>query len=213
MPEETIDALKHFHRRREARLRQRLAATDDLVGKYWILKFIYRNRKFEKQFLQKYLDIGGKSSTIKLPITEADGGPGSGNHGHKGVPGQVGGSAPSGPAKELSEAISTGRVSTKLNKKKQSKHTKGSPAYEKAVKAGQKVSVMYLSDADVQALVSQYSGKGHIRISKGQIRETFEHTSPIGVHVNIFGKEAETTRGTIHYSKSGAHIVPSSPKK
>lgn len=96
MPEETIDAIERFHRRREARLRQRLDEAKDLMKKYRILKAIYNNQKFERQFLQKYLDIGGKSSTIKLSVTTQDGGSGSGNHNHAGILGKVGGSAPSG---------------------------------------------------------------------------------------------------------------------
>ena len=44
----------------------------------------------------KPLDKTPHSGTIKLENTNTDGGPGSGNHGHKGVKGQRGGSAPSG---------------------------------------------------------------------------------------------------------------------
>ena len=42
---------------------------------------------------------------------KSDGGPGSGNHGHEGVPGQIGGSAPSGAATndKLSSAMKSGR--------------------------------------------------------------------------------------------------------
>jgi hypothetical protein len=46
-------------------------------------------------FHSKTLDLGRSSDTIKLQESNYDGGPGSGNFGHKGVPGQVGGSAPS----------------------------------------------------------------------------------------------------------------------
>ena len=42
------------------------------------------------------LDKPSTSGKIKLENPNTDGGPGSGNFGHKGVPGQVGGSAPSG---------------------------------------------------------------------------------------------------------------------
>lgn len=40
---------------------------------------------------------------------EEDGGPGSGNHGHEGVPGQVGGSAPSGDAKMSKDSFQKGK--------------------------------------------------------------------------------------------------------
>lgn len=213
MPEETIDALKHFHRRREARLRQRLAATDDLVGKYWVLKSIYRNRKFEKQFLQKYLDIGGKSSTIKLPITEMDGGPGSGNHGHKGVPSQIGGSLPAATSEVLREAISAGQISTKLSRSKQSKHRKGSPRYQKAVERGAHVSYMTIDDNEVEAIVKSKAGTGKPYGSGQHFKETIDVGKPVGFYLSERGEEKETTRLTIHYGSKDCHVVPASPKK
>lgn len=78
---EMVEAIEQFYKRREARLRRRLDQTEDLVGKYRILKAIHNNRKSERRFWGEQNE---------------DGGPGSGNFGHEGVPGQVGGSAPSG---------------------------------------------------------------------------------------------------------------------
>lgn len=206
MTEEEIErAVEQFYKRREVRLRARLEKTTDLLEKYHLLKAIHHNRK-------KLIDKWLKTDTIKSKDITKDGGPGSGNHGHKGVPGQIGGSAPAGPKEDLAEAIKTGRVKTKLDKKKQSKHTKGSRAYQKAIDAGKYVSVITISDAEVQKLVDQYSGKGHIHIINGQIKETFEHTEVIGMYVSRTGESAETKRGTIHYSKDGSHIVPSVPK-
>lgn len=198
----------------QERLRIRLGATEDPLEQYRLIRAIHRHPKLRAlAYIYNTLDKNTQKVIIKLPHPQhMDGGPGSGNFGHKGVPGQVGGSAPSGPAQELSDAIATGRVSTKLDRKKQSKHTKGTPAYEKAIKAGKKVSVMYLSDSEIQRLVSKYSGKGHIRIKNGQIKETFEHTSVIGTYVSRTGEVSETKRGTIHYSKSGTHVVPSLPR-
>lgn len=43
---------------------------------------------------KNFLDNGAKQVTIKFQETSEDGGPGSGNHDHDGVPGQLGGSAP-----------------------------------------------------------------------------------------------------------------------
>jgi len=51
------------------------------------------------KLLLRCLTHESTSDRIKVsPSITTDGGPGSGNHGHKGVPGQVGGSAPSGVA-------------------------------------------------------------------------------------------------------------------
>ncbi len=52
-------------------------------------------RRLCREVLEKNpLDFSGKPDRIDSRIPHSDGGPGSGNFGHKGVPGQVGGSAP-----------------------------------------------------------------------------------------------------------------------
>lgn len=66
--------------------------------------------KFLENFLYQPLTKEAISAIIKLHNFNADGGPGSGNFGHKGVPGQVGGSAPGGEASGSSEA-ETGKSS------------------------------------------------------------------------------------------------------
>lgn len=104
LSEDTRNAIRLFYRRREARLRQRLAAAEDLMERYRLLKAIYANRRSaskmfgERNFYGQPLDIGGKSYTIKFQNISADGGPGSGNHGHKGRPGKQGGSSASASA-------------------------------------------------------------------------------------------------------------------
>lgn len=49
-----------------------------------------------KNLTKEPIDLGGKSPTIKLSITEGDGGPGSGNFGHEGRKGKLGGSSSGG---------------------------------------------------------------------------------------------------------------------
>ena len=61
------------------------------------------------------LDISGKSGSIKLENLHDDGGPGSGNFGHKGVPGQVGGSAPASSASSSAGASSSSGSSAASN--------------------------------------------------------------------------------------------------
>ena len=51
---------------------------------------------------EKSIDKSAQSVTIKSKETTEDGGPGSGNYGHKGVPGETGGSAP-GPGSASSD--------------------------------------------------------------------------------------------------------------
>lgn len=68
---------------------------------------------------------------------------------------------------------------------------------------------------DPEGLLKRFAGTGIPR--KGQpgvpgFRETVDFKERIGIWLNKEGTiQLPTTRGTIHYSKNGAHIVPSSP--
>lgn len=61
-----------------------------------------------------------------------------------------------------------------------------------------------------EQLIKQYSGSGQ-PIGNNKERVDFGHV--IGYYVDeSTGRSYPTTMGIIHYSKSGAHIVPSKPK-
>ena len=68
---------------------------------------------------------------------------------------------------------------------------------------------------DPEGLLRRYAGTG--RIERGQpgmpgYKETVDFGEQIGIWKNKEGTiELATTRGTIHYGKKGAHIVPSNP--
>ena len=51
----------------------------------------------------------GEAEPDGFDTFDEDGGPGSGNHGHEGIPGQVGGSAPSGDAKMSKDSFQKGK--------------------------------------------------------------------------------------------------------
>lgn len=64
---------------------------------------------------------------------------------------------------------------------------------------------------DIQDLVNKYAGSGDLKISKNKWNniELIEHNENIGIFVNIDKTERfETKRFSIHYSKTGVHIVP-----
>jgi hypothetical protein len=64
---------------------------------------------------------------------------------------------------------------------------------------------------EAQKLVNRYAGTGELlRDRKGQWRQTelVEAGRPIGVAVSSNGTEMPTSKGIIHYSKTGTHIVP-----
>jgi filamentous hemagglutinin len=68
--------------------------------------------------------------------------------------------------------------------------------------------------ADPEMLIEMYAGKAAPIIIDGEWnnRERFEHTEFIGIWKSSDGvKSLPTSRGVIHYSKHGVHIVPARP--
>lgn len=162
---------------------------------------------------EKTLDFSTPANTIKSKGTSEDGGPGSGNHGHKGVPGQVGGSLPATTAEALKKAIATGSISTKLSRSKQSKHKKGTAKYNNAIAKGNHVSYMTVDDDAIESIVKTKSGTGKPYGGGQHFKETVDVGKPVGFYLNERGEEKETTRVTIHYGSKDCHVVPASPKK
>ena len=206
--------------------------------------------------LNKILDNYTNYGRIKLENPHDDGGPGSGNFGHKGVPGQVGVSAPSSGAnvsgasgnttaspssgtqssgnsgnvqpssgnthlsspqdvrKELEARIANGKISTKLDAKKQSDHIVGSDRYNKRIAKGDHPSILEIPEGERQAFIDQYVENGELTLRRdGSIRVQFKHSSDVGTWVSEDGSEtAKTNRGSIHLSKTGTHIVPEEPE-
>jgi len=91
------EEIAKFRERRATRLRTRGIVPD------WL--------EAEKKTPQKTIDKSAQSVTIKSKGFIKDGGPGSGNHGHKGVPGQAGGSAPSGKSGITAFKRNDGKIS------------------------------------------------------------------------------------------------------
>lgn len=116
--------------------------------------------------------------------------------------------------KEFKKKIANGEISTKLSMKAQSKHHKGSDRYNQAVANGQNPSVVTVSDSEVQKIIDTHSSTGkHFKFADGTIRVRFVHTEIIGVYVDRNGNKKDTKRGTVHFSRKGAHIVPADPDK
>ncbi len=94
---------------------------------------------------------------------------------------------------------------TALHEDRQGKHIVGNRNYI----PGRSIFVGTLKDA--QKLIREFSGKG---TPAGANRERVDFGKIIGYYVDPqTGKKYPTTMGIIHYSKYGAHIVPSKPKK
>ena len=125
-----------------------------------------------------------------------------------------GGAASTGDAATaLRDGIRSGKISTRLDRKKQAKHIKGSDRYNKAIREGLHPSTLSIDQRQQQALINTYTKTGTPFLRKnGSVRVRFHHSSTIGTYVSSDGSIAKPTqRGQIHFSSSGAHIVPDLP--
>lgn len=107
----------------------------------------------------------------------------------------------------VEDAIRSGKVLKKINKDKQSRHTK----------SGHIPGRSYL-DGDLefaQALVDKLSGTGYAFVDENgnwNHRERVMAKHIIGTHVDMDGSETKTNMAMIAYSKTGSHIYPAKRK-
>lgn len=158
------------------------------------------------------LTTSNSTDTIVIE-TNQDGGPGSGNFGHGGRPGKAGGSLPKTSSGIIANAVKEGKISTKLDSAKQSKHIKDSALYRKAVEKGDFVSTINIGNSELQEIIRKKSGTGTGYSNGKQFKEVVDAEKVIGTYVDRKGNEKATSKLTIHYSRNGCHVVPASPKK
>ncbi|ODA08838.1 MULTISPECIES: polymorphic toxin type 50 domain-containing protein [Paenibacillus] len=121
----------------------------------------------------------------------------------EGVPSYGKKSVPAGPYREVDS------YPVKVKHGDQEKHIVGTPNYKQDLANGKNKSIFYGDNKTAQELLDSYSGKGAM-FKAG--RERIDFGKPIGKYYNRdTGMFEETTKGIIHYSKDGAHIVPAAP--
>lgn len=166
---------------------------------------------------KKYLTSDNKTDIMTMKGEEnLDGAPignqnAAGPHNMGASQNKTGGMLPPCKNSDVQEAIKNGSIKTNIDSKKQSKHYKNSDAYKKAVKQGKNVSTLTIDEEKAQKLIKMYKAKGDCYGKDGAFKSTFTYTSVIGDYVSKSGQVMPTKRGTIHYSKSGCHIVPAKP--
>ncbi|WP_179104444.1 T7SS effector LXG polymorphic toxin [Virgibacillus proomii] len=112
-------------------------------------------------------------------------------------------SVPVGPYREVNG------FPVKVKSGAQEKHIPNTPNYKQELANGKNKSILYGDNKTAQELLDKFAGKG-TSINKNKERVEFDQV--IGKYYDMdTGKYTNTTRGMIHYSKSGAHIVPSEP--
>lgn len=86
---------------------------------------------------------------------------------------------------------------------KQAKHLPGQSNYDSSK------STITIGIQELQRLVEQRAGTGR---REGQSKEVVDFGAIIGLYrAKPNAPGVPTTRGTIHYSKTGAHVVPAGP--
>ncbi|KML15056.1 transposase [Bacillus sp. LK10] len=115
-------------------------------------------------------------------------------------------SVPKGPYHEVNG------FPAKVKPGAQEKHIPDAPNYKQEVANGRPNKSIFNGDNKIaQELLDKFAGKG---TKIGEHKERVDFGQVIGKYYDKdTGKYVETTRGLIHYSKNGAHIVPSEPLK
>lgn len=115
-------------------------------------------------------------------------------------------SVPKGPYREVNG------FPVKVKPGAQEKHIPDAPNYKQEVANGRPNKSIFNGDnKTAQELLDKFAGKG---TKIGEHKERVDFGQVIGKYYDKdTGKYVETTRGLIHYSKNGAHIVPSEPLK
>ncbi|MGJ9696132.1 polymorphic toxin type 50 domain-containing protein [Actinotignum sp. GS-2025a] len=94
---------------------------------------------------------------------------------------------------------------TEVHFGKQAKHLSGQPGYDPTK------STITLNIVEIQKLIDRKARTGTWFEPN---REVIDFGKIIGIYKNDNGEvNTPTTRGTIHYSKSGCHLVPTHPKE
>ncbi|MFB3177108.1 polymorphic toxin type 50 domain-containing protein [Staphylococcus pseudintermedius] len=117
--------------------------------------------------------------------------------------------------KEMTDAIDSGKIKVELNPNKQNRHQLGHQLYEdykkKNLQKGKEIpSYTILENKQLDSLLSQKIGKGRLltkRNGEWKNKEVIDFGEIIG-NDYMDGEWKETKFGTVHYSKTGTHIIP-----
>ena len=114
---------------------------------------------------------------------------------------------------KFEKAVASGKIRTKLDKESQLAHKKGSQAYNRRIANGELPSYTELSNMQIQTIINNHYNDGEVLIQGGQFKRIITEKENFGYFGDRkTGKYIPTNRATIHYSKSGAHLVPAPPK-
>lgn len=110
----------------------------------------------------------------------------------------------------IKDEIEKGNIKLEINPDKQARHIKGRPEYSEGK------SYLTISEKEAQDIIDAKSGTGKLLKDKNgkPVKERIDCDKIIGVDVDMdTGEETPTDKATIHYSKTGTHLVPRKENK
>lgn len=110
----------------------------------------------------------------------------------------------------IKDEIEKGNIKLEINPDKQARHIKGRPEYSEGK------SYLTISEKEAQDIINAKSGTGKLLKDKNgkPVKERIDCDTIIGVDVDMgTGEETPTDKATIHYSKTGTHLVPRKENK
>lgn len=119
--------------------------------------------------------------------------------------------------KRFTNAVKDGIIKTEINNEHFENHIRGTNGYEKYLqknleKGAPPPSYLTITKEECQALIDRYAGTGQFKYApqSTKMQEIISQNRPIGTYIDPRTGEIidNTTDFRIHYSKTGAHIVP-----
>ncbi|MCG1791353.1 minor capsid protein [Staphylococcus epidermidis] len=116
--------------------------------------------------------------------------------------------------KEMLDMIRSGKIKLDINPEKQNRHNKEHELFKQSVEMakinGDKLpSFTIISNEELNKLVKVKATTGELLLLNGKFnrKEIIDFKLPIGKSF-INNKYIETSKGKVHYSKTGTHIIP-----
>ena len=118
---------------------------------------------------------------------------------------------------KFNPAVKNGIIKTEINNEHFENHIRGTKGYEKYLrknleKGAPPPSYLTITKKECQALVDRYAGTGQFKYDPKSIKmqEIISQNKPVGTYIDPRTGEVieNATDFRIHYSKTGAHIVP-----
>lgn len=98
-----------------------------------------------------------------------------------------------------------------INPDKNNKHIEGTKEYFAYIKKNPNASILTIDSEKEQSIIDDYAGFGMKKRKKNgefENKEVITTDEIIGYVYDINGEKVYTKKGTIHYSKTGTHLVP-----